>query len=177
MPHKRTTRRRRRRRSNKTSKMMKTLTGTIQSMTNAISYGNRIAISGGGKSMSKKIYYTGIGSNKSGVHTEQEFLNIMNKTFKKDCIDYCNDLKCKDCKEYTKQIKNYSKQMAKSLKKNQTVKEKIKNTMKIINKINKLKNNKKLNELKNKCLKCKSNSNRTNCNLNEYIKFSGAEIK
>lgn len=48
MPHKRTTRRRRRR-SNKTSKIMKTLTGTIQSMTNAMSYGNRIAISGGGK--------------------------------------------------------------------------------------------------------------------------------
>ena len=28
-----------------------------------------------------KIYYTGIGSNKTGEHTENEFLNIMNKEF------------------------------------------------------------------------------------------------
>jgi hypothetical protein len=30
---------------------------------------------------SLKIYYTGIGCNKSTVHTEQEFLDIMNKEF------------------------------------------------------------------------------------------------
>lgn len=28
-----------------------------------------------------KIYYTGIGSNKIGEHTEKEFLNIMNREF------------------------------------------------------------------------------------------------
>ena len=28
-----------------------------------------------------KILYTGIGAKKGGVHTEQEFLNIMNKEF------------------------------------------------------------------------------------------------
>ena len=28
-----------------------------------------------------KIYYTGIGCNKSGEHTENEFLNIMNREF------------------------------------------------------------------------------------------------
>ena len=127
--------------------------------------------------MSKKIYYTGIGSKKSGFHTEKEFLNIMNKTFKEDCIDYCNSMKCKECKEYTKKMKKYSKQLAKSLKKNKTSKnktsknkEKIGDTMKIIKIIKKIKNDKKLNELKNKCLECKSNSNRTDCNLNEYIK-------
>jgi hypothetical protein len=26
------------------------------------------------------IYYTGVGCNKSGVHTEQQFLDIMNRT-------------------------------------------------------------------------------------------------
>ena len=136
--------------------------------------------------MSKKIYYTGIGSKKSGFHTEEEFLNIMNKTFKEDCIDYRNNMKCKECKEYTRKMKKYAKQLAKSLNKNKTSKnktsknktsknkEKISNTMKIMKII---KNNKKLNELKNKCIKCKSNSNRTDCNLNEYIEYSGAEIK
>jgi len=28
-----------------------------------------------------KIYYTGIGCNENGIHTEQEFLNIMSKEF------------------------------------------------------------------------------------------------
>lgn len=28
-----------------------------------------------------KIYYTGIGCNKTGEHTENEFLNIMNREF------------------------------------------------------------------------------------------------
>ena len=28
-----------------------------------------------------EIYYTGIGSNKTGKHTENEFLNIMNEQF------------------------------------------------------------------------------------------------
>jgi hypothetical protein len=129
--------------------------------------------------MSKKIYYTGIGSKKSGFHTEKEFLNIMNRTFKKDCIDYCNSIKCKECKQYTKKMKEYSKQLAKSLKKNKTSKNKgqIMNTIKIVKMIKKIKNNKKLNQLKNKCLKCKSKSKRSDCNLNEYIKYSGAEIK
>ena len=28
-----------------------------------------------------KVYYTGIGCNKTGEHTEKEFLNIMNREF------------------------------------------------------------------------------------------------
>ena len=28
-----------------------------------------------------KIYYTGIGSNKTGEHSENDFLNIMNREF------------------------------------------------------------------------------------------------
>lgn len=42
------------------------------------------------------IGYTGIGSNKNGIHTEQEFLNIMNKEFThKDWNENCK----KGCKE------------------------------------------------------------------------------
>lgn len=49
-----------------------------------------------------KIYYTGIGSKKSGYHTEQEFMNIMNKLFREACISYYNSKKCKECREYQK---------------------------------------------------------------------------
>lgn len=37
-----------------------------------------------------KIYYTGLGAKKSGYHTETEFLYIMNKIFRRACIDYHN---------------------------------------------------------------------------------------
>ena len=45
------------------------------------------------------ICYTGIGSLKSGNHTKKQYLEVMNKTFKKECPIYIKSLKCKSCKK------------------------------------------------------------------------------
>jgi hypothetical protein len=46
-----------------------------------------------------KIYYTGLGAKKSGYHTETEFLYIMNKIFRRACIDYHNAKKNNETNE------------------------------------------------------------------------------
>jgi hypothetical protein len=38
--------------------------------------------------MVEYIYFNGKGANKNGKHTEEEFLNIMNRYHKEDCADY-----------------------------------------------------------------------------------------
>lgn len=45
------------------------------------------------------ICYTGIGSKEDGNHTEKEYLEVMNKNFKKKCIPSKKSLKCKSCKK------------------------------------------------------------------------------
>ena len=45
----------------------------------------------------KHICYTGLGAKKNGDHTEEEYLDVMNKTFKQECSVYIKSLKCKSC--------------------------------------------------------------------------------
>ena len=96
------------------------------------------------------IYYTGIGSKKSGKHTEKEFLNRMNKTSKKQCVDYISDRKYKPCKKSRK----------------------MKSKVFFINDMSK-KNRNAYNKLVNKCDTYKK-TQRKKCNLAEYINYSGA---
>jgi len=45
------------------------------------------------------ICYTGVGSLKTGNHTEKQYLKVMNKNYKKKCSIYIKSLKCKSCKK------------------------------------------------------------------------------
>jgi hypothetical protein len=46
------------------------------------------------------IYYTGIGSKKSGKHTVKEFLKIMNKHFNIQCSNFLPELNYEPCHKY-----------------------------------------------------------------------------
>ena len=108
------------------------------------------------------ICYTGLGSNKSGNHTEANYLEVMNKTFKKKCSAYIKSLKCNSC---IKSIKINSKEVKKQINaqlKKKTYKMSKKTEKKLLNQIN-------------KCDRCK-NKNTKKCNLDNYLLFSGAEI-
>jgi hypothetical protein len=50
--------------------------------------------------MVKYIYYTGVGSKKSGKHTVDEFLKIMNKNYNIECSEFLPELDYKPCYEY-----------------------------------------------------------------------------
>jgi len=104
------------------------------------------------------IYYTGLGSKKDGNHTEEEYLQVMNKNFKKECSVYMKSLKCKSCK---KSIEMNNQEVKKQLK----------------NKTYKMTNNtqKKLLKQLSKCKRCKNNKTKK-CNLKNYLLFSGAEL-
>ena len=108
------------------------------------------------------ICYTGVGAKKSGNHTEKEYLEVMNKHFKKDCSQYIKSLKCKSCK---KSIQMTGKEVKKII--NAHLKKKT-------YKISKTQNKKLLNQI-SKCKRCK-NKNTKKCNLKKYILFSGAEM-
>ena len=103
----------------------------------------------------KQIVYTGIGAKKTRMHTEREFLHIMNKTFKKSCATELRGNKCKSCKK----SKEFLHKMIKSHKPANT------------NAITR-----KYNQYSAKCQRCKRNTTKK-CSLKEYIKFSGAELK
>ena len=108
--------------------------------------------------MPKNIFYTGIGSSKSGKYTEKEFLKIMNKEFKQKCAMYKKSLKCKSCKK----IIEINNKEAKKFLKNRT--------HKMSSKIEK-----KLVKLMDNCDRCEK-KNTKKCNLDDYIVYSGAEI-
>ena len=110
----------------------------------------------------KHICYTGIGSQKNGDHTEEEYLEIMNKTSKQKCSAYIKSLKCKSCKK-SKEMN--SKEIIKQLKaqsKNKTYKMSKKTEEKLV-------------KIMDKCAKCK-NKNTKKCKLENYIEYSGAEL-
>lgn len=117
-----------------------------------------------------KILYTGLGAKKSGYHTEKEFLDIMNRIFREACIDYHNSKKCKECREYKKQTQKMFRALFKNTKKSNNSKT-IKNNRKKFDDVTR-----KLKKFKNKCTKCQRKLNRGECNLKEYIEYSGAEI-
>ncbi len=108
--------------------------------------------------MPEIIYYTGIGANKSGRHTPQEFVKIMNKHFTVDCSTYKATNKISTCAQYKTRFN-------KELMKHVSSKSKV---MKISKKTKKLKNNCDR-QVKKSVIHSKP------CNLEEYIEYSGAE--
>ena len=111
---------------------------------------------------SNNICYTGVGSLKTGNHTKKQYLEVMNKNYKKKCSVYIKSLKCKSCK---KSIEMNSKEVKKQI------------NAQLKNKTYKMSNKKEIKLLKqiSKCKRCKNN-NTKKCNLNNYIIFSGAEL-
>jgi len=107
----------------------------------------------------EQIYYTGIGSNKSGISTQAEFLRMMNQTSKRECAEYIKSLKCKSCKDRIKLNKNIT---------NKTIKNKNYKPSK--------KTYKKLFKLTMQCIKCSSRKTKK-CDIKQYMKFSGANFQ
>lgn len=114
--------------------------------------------------MVEYIYYTGVGAKKNGKHTTKEFLKIMNKHFKIECSEFLPDLDYKPCYEY--------KEMNRK-----TMKYNIEHNKPAFDYNRSKKREKKYKKLVNKCNKYKKTAKKRNCNVNEYIKFSGAETK
>ncbi len=114
--------------------------------------------------MNKNNYvcYTGFNSVKTGNYTKKNYLEAMNKNFKKECSVYMKSLKCKSCK---KSIEMNNKEVKKQI------------NAQLKNKTYKMTNNteKKLLKQLSKCKKCKNNKTKK-CNLNNYLLFSGAEL-
>jgi hypothetical protein len=108
------------------------------------------------------ICYTGIGSLKTGNHTKKQYLEVMNKNYRKKCSVYIKSLKCKSCK---KNIEMNSKEFKKQI------------NAQLKNKTYKMSNKKETNLLKqiSKCKRCKNN-NTKKCNFKNYIMYSGAEL-
>lgn len=111
--------------------------------------------------MVEYIYYTGIGAKKSGKHTVEEFLDIMNEKFNIECSEFLSDLDYAPCREYNEMNK-------KAVAYYDTI------NNKLTYKVSKSKS-KKYKKLSNQCIKYKKNAKTRKCNLEEYIKFSGAE--
>lgn len=116
--------------------------------------------------MIEHIYYTGVGSKKSGKHSVEEFLDIMNKNFSIQCSEFLPDLDFKPCKEYkemdVKTTMYNIKHHKPILNKNGTI---IKNK------------SKKYKKLLKQCINYKKKTKKRRCKLEEYISFSGAEKK
>ena len=110
--------------------------------------------------MTDYIFYTGTGAKKSGKHTIDEFLRIMNKHYNISCSHYLTGLEYEPCIEQKKMNKDFYKKLQKNnaYKRNKKTEKKYNNIMK-------------------KCQKRKITYKNRSCNLNEYITFSGAEKK
>ena len=130
--------------------------------------------------MVESIYYTGIGAKKNGKHTVKEFLGIMNKHFNVECSEFLPELDYKPCSEYkemnAKARAKVQKIMEYNIKHNKPIME---NTG--LDKPGKYsehtgKSRKKYKKLLNKCNKYKKTAKKRTCNLDEYVKFSGAEM-
>lgn len=108
--------------------------------------------------MVEYIYFTGFGAKKNGKHSVKEFLDIMNKNFNIECSQFLPDLDYKPCEQYKEMNR---KEMEYNVKHNKSF----------------FNNNrtKKYKKLLKKCIKYKKTAKKRNCNLEEYIKFSGAE--
>lgn len=110
------------------------------------------------------IYYTGIGAKKNGKHTVKEFLKIMNKHFNIQCSEFLPELNYEPCHKY-KEMRR--KEMDKALRLGTSMFD-IKRSEK---------NEKKYQKLVKECGDYKKTATSRKCNLEEYIKFSGAEKK
>ena len=108
------------------------------------------------------ICYTGVGSVKTGNHTKKQYLEVMNKNYKKKCSIYIKSLKCKSCKKSRKMINNEVKKQIRANLKNRTYKMSVGTESKLVKQMN-------------KCKRCK-NKNTKKCTFKNYLLFSGAEI-
>jgi hypothetical protein len=108
------------------------------------------------------ICYTGTSSLKSGNHTKKQYLEIMDKHFKKNCAVYIKSVKCKSCKKSKEMNTKEVKKQLRAQLKNKTYKISHKTEQKLLKQMG-------------KCKRCK-NSNTKKCNLKNYLLFSGAEI-
>jgi hypothetical protein len=114
--------------------------------------------------MVEYIYYDGIGANKNGKHNVKEFLKIMKEHFNIECSEYLPDLYYKPCYQY--------KEMNQK-----AIEYNIKHNKPIFDYNRSKKTEKKYKKLLNKCNKYKKTAKKRKCNLDEFIKFSGAETK
>ena len=114
--------------------------------------------------MVQTIYYTGIGAKESGKHTVEEFLTRMKKVdanMKKNfrnCLSFKADLEYTPCKKYMK----YEKKKLLAWLDNKPFFNKNKNQTR---------------KLRAACRRYKKTAKRKPCNLNDYIKYSGATIE
>ena len=116
--------------------------------------------------MPKYIYYDGIGAKKSGKHTVKEFLNIMNKPESKEaCSRYLLSLGYKPC---IKGRKLWDKLYGpRANLKGKTRRERVQRSA---------------DALEDKCIKKLSNkktlkSRKYKCDLEKFIRFSGADFE
>jgi hypothetical protein len=110
----------------------------------------------------ENICYTGIGSRKTGNHTEKQYLEVMNKNHKKKCSVFIKSLKCKSCKKSVKMNTEEAQKQLKAQLQNKTYKISHDKEKKLLKQIS-------------KCKRCKNNKTKK-CNLKNYMLFSGAEF-
>jgi hypothetical protein len=108
------------------------------------------------------IYYTGIGAKKNGKHTVKQFLDIMNKNFKIECSESLPEVDYKPCSDY-KKMNNTSMEYSR------------KHNKPLFDYKRSKKNETKYKKLINKCNQYKKTAKKRKCNVDDYIKFSGAE--
>jgi hypothetical protein len=130
--------------------------------------------------MVESIYYTGIGAKKNGKHTVKEFLEIMNKYFNVECTEFLPELDYKPCHEYKEMNRKAREKIRKimeyNIKHNKPIMENIGLDKLGIYNEHTGKSRKKYKKLLNKCNKYKKTAKKRTCNLDEYVKFSGAEM-
>ena len=85
---------------------------------------------------------------------QKQYLEVMNKNFKKECAVYMKSSKCTSCKQVIKQIKAQLKNKSYNISNN---------------------TKKKIIKQLSKCKRCKTNKTKK-CNLKNYMLFSGAEF-
>lgn len=108
------------------------------------------------KKTTKTICYTGIGAKPTGNHSESEFMNIMNREYRKECAEYMQSPKCNACRRLTRRAVSQNRKTLKSILIGKKVKKTPMDSIEII-----------------RCKKCKMLGKK--CNLSEYMDFSGAE--
>ena len=121
--------------------------------------------------MTQYIYYDGIGAKKSGKHTVKEFLKIMNTKFNIECSEFLPDLEYEPCSKLKEMNDKALEFNTKNSEKNYY--NIINNKPPLVYKRSK-KNETRYKSYKEKCTKYRKTAKKRKCNLEEYIKFSGA---
>jgi hypothetical protein len=132
------------------------------------------------------IYYTGMGSKKSGKHTEKEFLRIMKKEVNQSCTIHKTRASFPACmkeKDMMKRMETpkYRSALKKCLKETLKARNRKSSVNKACVEVEKAqvvfdkKYGKTRKQLSKKCLNETLKNNQEPCTLEEYIKYSGAK--